>query len=226
MWDTYVIIYIEVIRMSERSDRILKAIKKTGLSYNELAKQTGIPKSALQRYATGETEKIPVDRIEAIARAAGVSYKYITGWRENENTPSNIIPIDDIQFVKIPVIGQVAAGTQCLADMEITDYNYVPSDDIVSGETYVFLRVTGDSMYPDIKENDLVLVKCQNAADNGSIAVVIIDNEDGIVKRVIYGKNFIELQSINPMYPPRRFENDEMTRIHIFGIVKQIKRIL
>ncbi len=212
--------------MSERSDRILKAIKKTGLSYNELAKITGIPKSALQRYATGETEKIPVERIEAIAKAAGVSTQYITGWEDNVSVPSNIIPVDDISFVKIPIVGKAAAGIQCFADMDITGFDYVFSNDITNGENYVFLTVMGDSMYPDIKENDLVLVKCQNSADSGAIAVVIIDNEDGVIKRVVYDRNFIELQSINPMYPPRRFEKKEMSRIRIFGIVKQIKRAL
>ena len=53
--------------MSERSERILQAIQNAELSYSELSKLTGIPKSALQRYATGETEKIPIDRIEAIS---------------------------------------------------------------------------------------------------------------------------------------------------------------
>lgn len=43
--------------MSECSDRILQALKQADLSYGELAKLTGISKSALQRYATGETKK-------------------------------------------------------------------------------------------------------------------------------------------------------------------------
>lgn len=214
------------IIMSERSDKILKAIKKTGLSYNELSKLTGIPKSALQRYATGETEKIPVDRIEAIAKAVGISSQYITGWADSDAAPSNIIPIDNMSFIKIPVVGKAAAGIQCFADMDISGYDYVLSEDINNNETYVFLKVQGDSMYPDIKENDLVLVRCQDWADSGSIAVVIIDCEDGVIKRIAHGKNFIELQSINPMYPPRRFEGNDMARIRIFGIVKQVKRTL
>ena len=39
----------------------------------------------------------------------------------------------------------------------------------------------------------------------GSYAVVMVDSELGMVKRVIYGNNFVELQSVNPMYPPKRF---------------------
>lgn len=71
---------MEVISMSERSKRILKSINNSDLSYGELSKLTGIPKSALQRYATGATEKIPIDRIEAIAKATGVQASYLLCW--------------------------------------------------------------------------------------------------------------------------------------------------
>lgn len=69
--------------MSERSKRILRAIKESNLSYGEISNITNIPKSALQRYATGETNKIPIERIELIAKATGVTYEYLTGRVEN-----------------------------------------------------------------------------------------------------------------------------------------------
>lgn len=43
--------------MDERAKRISKAIENCGYSYPELSKITGISKSSLQRYATGETKK-------------------------------------------------------------------------------------------------------------------------------------------------------------------------
>lgn len=48
--------------MSEISKRLLQLIEDNDISYGELSKKTNIPKSALQRYATGETEKIPIDK--------------------------------------------------------------------------------------------------------------------------------------------------------------------
>ena len=69
--------------MSAISDRILHAIQSAGLSYGEVSKKTKIPKSALQRYSTGDTPKGPIDRIEAIARCTGVSAQYLMGW-DNE----------------------------------------------------------------------------------------------------------------------------------------------
>lgn len=213
--------------MSKRSERILAAIQKAGLSYNELSKLTNIPKSALQRYATGETEKIPIDRIETISKAVNVPAQYIMGWTDDikSKQPSNIIPIDnDTEFVNIPVVGRVAAGVTCYADMEIVDYEPTSIDSITPGEEYVYLKVVGDSMYPEFKEGDLILIRCQTSVDSGSYAVVIIDGEDGVVKKIVYGQNWIELHSINPMYPVRRFENEDVLRIRVFGLVKEIKR--
>lgn len=72
--------------MSQLSDRIYEVIEKSGLSYGDLSKMTGIPKSALQRYATGETKKIPIDRVELIAKCTNSSAKYILGWDEDGDT--------------------------------------------------------------------------------------------------------------------------------------------
>lgn len=66
--------------MGTVSDRILAIMTAKDVSYGELAKLTGIPKSALQRYATGQTNKIPVDRVEAIAKALNVDPALLFGW--------------------------------------------------------------------------------------------------------------------------------------------------
>ena len=66
--------------MGTVSDRILAIMTAKDVSYGELAKLTGIPKSALQRYATGQTNKIPVDRVEAIAKALNIDPAILFGW--------------------------------------------------------------------------------------------------------------------------------------------------
>ena len=54
--------------------------------------------------------------------------------------------------------------------------------------------------------------------------MVMVDNEMGVVKRLVYGNDYIELQSVNPMYPPRRFNGADMEKIRVFGKVKGMKR--
>ena len=74
--------------MSIRSERIKALVDRSGLSYQELEKLTGIKKSSLQRYASGETTKIPLDVIEKLSIAFNVSQAYLMGWDDKENSPS------------------------------------------------------------------------------------------------------------------------------------------
>ena len=85
-WDKRVIlalvINVNTDNKNEIAEKILCLMKEKAMSYGELAAQTGIPKSALQRYATGATTKLPLPRLEAIASALGVSAAYLMGWED------------------------------------------------------------------------------------------------------------------------------------------------
>lgn len=74
--------------MSAISTKLLTLITSKDLSYGELSKTTGIPKSALQRYATGKTEKIPLDRIKLLSLALNVTSAYLMGWEDNPSMQS------------------------------------------------------------------------------------------------------------------------------------------
>lgn len=202
-------------------ERIKQLRKKHNLTQEELGAKIGVKKAAIQKYEKGTVKNIKRDSLIALAKYLDTTPEYLLGW---EDTPSNALFTDESEFVMIPIIGRVAAGLSCFAETNITDYEPVQKNNITSGEQYAFLRVVGDSMYPMFMEGDLVLVRCQTSVDSGSYAVVTIDGEDGVVKKIVYGSDFIELQSINPMYPPRRFEGEEVMRIRVFGLVKEIKR--
>lgn len=82
------------IGLDNTSSRILSAMQKANLSYGDLSAITGIPKSALQRYATGETKKIPLYRIKAIAEAVGISAPALLGWSDSTDpSPYEAMPL-------------------------------------------------------------------------------------------------------------------------------------
>ena len=68
------------------SDRIRAQMERLGLSYGELAQATGLSKSALHRYATGGTDKVPTEALEKLAQALHVSPAYLTGWEDESET--------------------------------------------------------------------------------------------------------------------------------------------
>lgn len=49
----------------------------------------------------------------------------------------------------------------------------------------------------------------------------MIDGEDTLVKKIIYGETWIELYSINPMYKTIRFNDQDVLRVQILGLVKK-----
>ena len=60
---------------------LLSAFEASKLTYDDLAKRTNLPKSALYRYINGDTEKIPIDRFQAICHELNVDASALLGWK-------------------------------------------------------------------------------------------------------------------------------------------------
>lgn len=205
--------------MQEISKRLFAVIAKRGMTYGELSEKTGIPKSALQRYATGETAKIPLDRLEALARALQTTPSYLLGWDrglEAEKLPAGAVPVRSVE--KVPIVGSVRAGWNGLACEETDGYEVA---DVRNPGNYFFLKVTGDSMSPQINEGDLALVHRQNNADSGDLIVAIVNGEQGTIKRFVRQGAAVILQPFNPAYAPLVLAGEELEGFLIAGKVVQ-----
>ncbi len=203
--------------MSEISKRLLQLIEDNDISYGELSKKTNIPKSALQRYATGETEKIPITRIEVIAKALNTTAQFIMGWDENESYNNDIFSIPGINPIpktyKRPRLGTIACGEPILAEENIEAYDDIPN----SIKCDFTLICKGDSMVnARINDGDIVYIKQQSQVDNGEIAAVLIDNEATLKRVYIYEDNVV-LQPENTKYPPFVYTKEDMNNIRILG---------
>ena len=199
--------------MSDISDKILDTLLSKEISYGELSSQTGIPKSALQRYATGQTEKIPIDRLEKIAKAIGTSAAYLMGWEDSPDAkfPANIIPMPEMR--KIPLLGNIACGAPILADDHIEEYIDIPKH--VKADFALICK--GDSMInARIFNGDVVYIRQQEEVVNGEIAAVLID-EEATLKRVRLYDDRIILEPANPLYDPLVYRGEEMNTIRILG---------
>lgn len=205
--------------------RIRKRREELGLSQEELANRLGYKsRSTINKIEAGVND-IVQSKIIAFAEALNTTPAYLMGWEENADVKSETnlyasgIP-DNIYM--IPVFDSVSAGFGALAEDYIVDY--MPAEIRCGSEAgnYIYINVKGDSMSPLIDDGSRILVHKQESVDSGSVAVVLVDGEEALVKKVNYGKTWIELISINPYYPPRRFENEEVLRLRVLGLVKGI----
>lgn len=103
--------------------------------------------------------------------------------------------------VRLPVVGNVAAGLPILAEQNITESIPLPVE-IVGDSSSFLLRVRGDSMIEiGINDGDFVAVKEQPTAQNGDIVVALV--EDGAtVKRFFKERDHVRLQPENSTMDP------------------------
>ena len=106
----------------------------------------------------------------------------------------------EIPAGKVPVVGNVAAGTPILAQECIEDY--IPFDTNGKDGEYFALHVRGESMLnAGILPGDLVVVHQQKEAHNGEIVVALLEDE-ATVKRLNRKNGEVWLMPENPDYQP------------------------
>lgn len=208
-------------------DSIENLCKNNGISITQMCKETGISRASLSDLKFGRSKSLSAAALSKISAYFSVPINTIMGesnemYPSAENKDGNTIVLPNKKIRMIPLYESVSAGFGALANDMIIDY--VPlfiASDIEANET-LCIKVTGNSMYPKIEDGDIVQVQRVDSVDSGKIAAILLDGEEGLVKRVVYGDDWIELQSINPEYPPKRFEGADVQRIRVVGLVKKI----
>lgn len=76
-------------------ERIKARRAELGLSYQELAEKTGLSKSTLQRYETGDIANIPLNKIGVLAKGLNTSPEFIMGLNEQQ---SQDYSLDNVYF--------------------------------------------------------------------------------------------------------------------------------
>lgn len=123
---------------------------------------------------------------------------------------------------RIPIIGTVRCGPDGLAYEYIDGYEWIDSD--IAGDIRAF-HCKGDSMTGlGIFDGDIAIVRIQSNIENGELAVVVINGDEGTLKRVRYHDGVIILEAGNPDYPPRVFSGKEANTVHIVGKVLETRR--
>lgn len=194
-------------------NKLIAAIQNSGLSYGEIAKRTGIPKSSIHRYVQGQTKKIPIDAVRLIAEATDVSVKWIMGWEDQDDIYQykNVIPVPPMK--KIPLVGTIACGAPILAAENIECEVNMPEN--INAD--FALRCKGDSMIEaHIYDGDIVYIRKQPVVENGEIAAVLIEDE-ATLKRFYKSGDTITLMACNASFLPLVYTSKDHVTIQILG---------
>ena len=105
------------------------------------------------------------------------------------------------EIVRVPIVGNITAGSPILAVENIEDTCPIPVD-YIHNDSVFMLKVRGESMIgAGIYDKDLILVRQQSNAENGDIVVALIEDY-ATVKTFYREKDFIRLQPENASMNP------------------------
>ena len=189
-------------KVTKRQQAVLDDIERHirekgyGPTVREVCQDLGLSSpSTVHVHLKALEEKGLIKRDPLKSRSISLSYSL-----DGEGT-SNIIRPEFGSVVGVPLVGNVAAGEPILAEENITDTMFLPTE-IVGDAPSFMLSVRGDSMIEaGINDGDYVVVREQPVADNGDIVVAIVD-DGATVKRFYKERGSIRLQPENSSMDP------------------------
>ena len=139
-------------------------------------------------------------------------------WDPNSDAVADRRPVRHV-----PLVGDVAAGTDVLAQENIEELLPLPVDFTGDGELFM-LRVRGDSMIDaGILDGDFVVCRSQSTADAGEIVVAGIPGDEATVKTFTTQGDRVVLVPANPTLGPMEFDPSD---VQVFGRVVTVLRRL
>jgi SOS-response transcriptional repressor LexA len=218
--------------MSKISDNLRYYLARSGLSQAELAARSGCSQGAINKILQGKSEKTRF--LAEIAKALDVSADALAGIGAGVSAASigavppvtvegDAKPFDqNVQRAtgpvrQVPLISSVTAGklTEICDPYALGAYErLVMVHEDVSARAFA-LRIVGDSMLPEFREGDIIIVDPDVTPQPGDYVVAKNHSEEATFKRYRprgmneSGKEYFELVPLNQDFPTLRsdFQN-------------------
>lgn len=192
-------------------------------SFEEMKNALGLKsKSGIHRLISALVERGYIERLPHRARALQIK-KLPEGLKPSpqpiaqDNDQSGYMPMLD----QIPLLGKIAAGTPIEAVRDEGETISLPQGLLGHGEHYA-LTVEGDSMVKaGIHDQDTVIIRRADTANNGEIVVALVDDLEVTLKRLRRAGSKIVLEPENDAYEPRVLEPE---RVKIQGKLANLIR--
>lgn len=194
---------------------------------NDVARDLDLPYTTVTSWCKGEFYP-RIDKIQLLANYFDIQKSDLVENKERTDKLGNSV-------VPIPLLGIVKAGYDYLAQE-----NWVGTIDInkklaESGEFFA-LQVHGDSMVPIFFEGDTVIIRKQNDCENNEVAVVIVNGDEGTLKKVkklddggiklIPYNRTINPATGEPYYEDKTFSKEEIEKLPVViaGVFHELRR--
>jgi repressor LexA len=216
------------------------AIEGVPPSFDEMKDALGLKsKSGIHRLISGLEERGFIKRLPHRARALeiirmpeGAEGKIVKLAPRKPRLPETALPsaatIAAMHSVSLPLYGRIAAGTPIAALRDPDMHIDVPLGIIATRGKFVAddhyaLEIDGDSMIEaGIMNGDRVIIRKCDTAENGSIVVALIDDEEATLKYLEKRSGEVALIPANKNYQTKTYAPDHVkVQGKLVGLVRQ-----
>jgi SOS-response transcriptional repressor LexA len=219
--------------MKTLQERLRRALSQAGLRQVDLVKACHVTKGAVNQWVSGTTKTLEGANLTHAAKALGVSPHWLAtgeGKMESESEQPNIQAGIKLYSDKrgIPIISWVQAGTW----REIVDSfprggadEYILAHNSHGPHTFA-VRIVGNSMEPEFRENDIVVIDPDVQPNPGDYVVARNHAEAATFKKyrprgIVDGQDVFELVPLNEDYAVMRSDQQP---IQIIGTMVEHTR--
>lgn len=206
------------------------------LKQTELAEVLGVPLHRVKSLTSGKVQKLDRDEIKALVEklhlnghwlATGEGEMFQTSKTASSAEPSVASPSAPDGFILVPHYEvQASAGNGSLVHSEqIVDYLAFKADWVrntlgVAQKDLALISVKGDSMEPELSNEDLILVDMRkNHVEDNAIYVLQL-NGSLLVKRIQHKLDgSLHVMSDNPRYESEVVSAERAPELHVLGRV-------
>ena len=169
--------------MPKNSYVMIDLLKKKGITQRDLARESNIPESTLNRYLNGNSD-IPLSKAKRIADSLGITLDDLT-----QNSSSNIYIIPVLE------LDDLISEPDCIS---ITAKNPATADLVSSCTKPFWIRVADNSINRVIPKGYLARVvplepKTKVSAYENNLLVMVIDKREVVISRLRWLSNGVEL---------------------------------
>lgn len=193
--------------------------------WNKILDPESTPESLADEFALEMKDKVGSEKILEYRDYLTTQFMmlrdmYESGENDNDDD-FNMKPLNMDSIINLPIVGTIRAGEPILAIENIEGYYPTDKQLLCPGHEYFYLRVKGDSMDKEFPEGSLILIKRQPVAENGEIAVVLINGHEATVKKFYKTNTTVTLipQSNNVSHQPKIIDLTQ-EKVEIIGKVK------
>lgn len=203
--------------MASIKDNIKRLREQSGLSQEELGVKIGKTRSAVSQYESGKI--VPrMGVIEDLAVIFQVQKSDILG-EQPKVVPGAIFPTASPRATA-PLLGRVHAGSAQEPEV-LEDEIELPHSVRTAHPNAYFLQVEGDCMDRVYPEGCYILVDPDKEPSNGSIAAVMVDGHDAVMRRLLRTSSTMVLapESTNPKHEDIVITSSDEHSVELIGTV-------